>query len=114
MADAAPAERLGRLRWLRDLVHFARRESPRQRYQTPRALNVCLWFLPWLSILIISTSLAYPVNAILSTHANADSKTLHAAPEIYMGLGIEQEQEAQTPTQLAAAGAALSDAPNAD
>jgi hypothetical protein len=42
------------------------------------------------------------VNIILSGYADADSKTQHVPLEVYMGLGIEPEQEAQTPNQLAA------------
>jgi hypothetical protein len=67
------------------------------------AANVGRWFLPLLCVLIISASLAYPANAILTAKA-----TPVPTPELYMGLGIEPELEAQTPDQLAAA-PALSD-----
>jgi hypothetical protein len=69
------------------------------------AMHLCQWFLPWLCVLFISTSFAYPINVILSAEASENSRGdyLTSAPDVYMGLGIEPEEGAQTPDELAAA-----------
>jgi hypothetical protein len=63
------------------------------------------WLLPYLCVLLVSTSLAYAVVVILTADASAASREAHpgSTPEIYMGLGIEPELDAQTPDQLEAA-----------
>jgi hypothetical protein len=80
MADTAPAEQPPRL-------------------SMTLAVNVCRWCLPWLSVLLISTSLVYPV--ITSMRSRGKNPELPQA--VYMGLGIEPEDDAQTPAQLATA-----------
>jgi hypothetical protein len=63
------------------------------------------WLLPYVCVLLISTSLAYAADVMLTADATAASREGHpgVTPEVYMGLGIEPELDAQTPDQLEAA-----------
>ena len=64
-------------------------------------MRAVMWFMPWLGVLLISTSLAYLVDVTLTADANAASREEHPdfAPGVYMGLGIEPQLYAQTPDQ---------------